>query len=263
MPKFKNLSGQIFHDLEVLEFSRMNRSAMFFCYCHACQNPNLLEIMGTAITSGKTQSCGCLAKTIAQNNGVEKGMERVKRLIGNKYGRLTVKNFSHFVQRKSGKEYFVNCDCECGNKKVVSTRKLENGRVRSCRCLQIETSKSRCGPKSHMWKHSISMEERWERVNGPHRNALPEYLEWKEKVFERDRRTCQLTGRMGKITPHHLEGYNWCVDNRYNLDNGITILIQIHKLFHRLYGQGNNTAAQFEEFTIRYHSGEFNTDYQI
>ena len=47
---------------------------------------------------------------------------------------------------------------------------------------------------------------------------------------------------------HHINGYNWDKENRTNINNGITLNQEIHKEFHKLYGKGNNTKEQFNQF---------------
>lgn len=47
---------------------------------------------------------------------------------------------------------------------------------------------------------------------------------------------------------HHLDGYNWCIDKRTSVDNGITLCKKCHNEFHNIYGRGNNTENQFKEF---------------
>jgi len=51
-----------------------------------------------------------------------------------------------------------------------------------------------------------------------------------------------------------LKETNINVHNKYPL--GVCLRKDIHKLYHRLYGN-NNTLEQFEEFRIRYNIGEF------
>lgn len=86
---------------------------------------------------------------------------------------------------------------------------------------------------------------------------LHENTEWRTKVFKRDNYTCKLTGEKGKLVAHHLDGYDWCIEKRFDISNGITLREDIHKLFHKLYGYGGNTREQFEEFKQRYLNGEF------
>ena len=68
--------------------------------------------------------------------------------------------------------------------------------------------------------------------------------------FARDDYTCQITGKKsnGDIVVHRINGYNWDVENRTNIENGITLNKDIHNEFHKIYGKGNNTKSQFVEF---------------
>lgn len=94
------------------------------------------------------------------------------------------------------------------------------------------------------WNPNITQEER--ELN---RKTL-ENLEWKKKVIARDNHTCQCCNKVGNhdIVVHHLDGWNWCIEKRYDETNGITLCENCHKNFHLEYGNGNNTKEQFEEW---------------
>lgn len=112
------------------------------------------------------------------------------------------------------------------------------------------------GENNSSWNPNLTEEER--EVG---RNIIVDgrsiYPEWRTKVFERDGYRCILCDKKQNINAHHLNGYHWDKENRFNVDNGVTLNIDIHRLFHILYGNKNNTKEQFEEFSIRYKNGEF------
>lgn len=60
-------------------------------------------------------------------------------LINQTFGRLTVIDFAYSKEGRS----FWKCKCNCGNEKIIIGKDLQNGHIRSCGCLRIETSKKR------------------------------------------------------------------------------------------------------------------------
>lgn len=56
-----------------------------------------------------------------------------KDITNKRYGKLVAKEKT---QRKSGNCYIWKCECDCGNITYKPLDRLENGRVKSCGCLQ-------------------------------------------------------------------------------------------------------------------------------
>ncbi len=52
-------------------------------------------------------------------------------MIGKKYGRLVVISFSH---RNARSKIFFNCQCDCGNVKIIEGDPLRRGATKSCGC---------------------------------------------------------------------------------------------------------------------------------
>lgn len=85
-------------------------------------------------------------------------------LIGIKFGRLTVVSTTF---SETNVLCLWNCVCECGGKKIVSTRHLRLGKVRSCGCLNNEKRAERAfemSKKNTKYDPSISTARRvWHR----------------------------------------------------------------------------------------------------
>ena len=72
-----------------------------------------------------------------------------------------------------------------------------------------------------------------------------EYLFWKKKVFERDSWACQFCGKRGhlglgervELNAHHIKGWAGYPKLRFDVNNGITLCKDCHKLTH--YGRKN------------------------
>ncbi len=75
------------------------------------------------------------------------------------------------------------------------------------------------------------------------------FVKWAHSVKVRDSFTCKICGiRGGKIQAHHKNAWNSSINERYDIENGVTLCEKCHARFHDLYSYGNNTVFQFEEF---------------
>ena len=88
-----------------------------------------------------------------------------------------------------------------------------------------------------------------DEVRQTDRNYYPENRQFVRAVMERDKFICQICGAHTKdLAAHHLNGFHWDVENRFNPDNGITLCHKCHMDFHSKYGRHENTKEQFNEY---------------
>jgi len=57
----------------------------------------------------------------------------------------------------------------------------------------------------------------------------PEYLEWKDRVFERDDHKCRICGSDKKIQSHHIFPLRDMPLLAFDVENGITLCKKCHK----------------------------------
>ena len=87
---------------------------------------------------------------------------------------------------------------------------------------------------------------------------LPEYRDWRKAVFDRDLYTCQCCGaRNGhgkyiRLEAHHIKDWKNNVEDRYIIENGVTLCIDCHTLFHSVYGKKGNNQEQYNDFIKTY-----------
>lgn len=142
---------------------------------------------------------------------------------------------------KSGIHVDVECDC-CSSVLNIPyylyQKGFHDGKYYCNHCNKKH------GEEHPNWNPNKTEEE---RIIG--RNYL-EYYDFIQMVLARDCYTCQCCGKKNGIVleVHHLDGYDWCIEKRTDVRNGITLCENCHKSFHSIYKCGNNTKEQFEEW---------------
>lgn len=125
---FQDLTGKKFGKYTVIDYAgpasphKVNKEHSWNCLCE-CGREKVVR--GASLKSGQTQSCGCFHKAILK--------KRVIDLTGKKFGLLTVVGFSGEYR---GCELLWQCQCECGQSKLIRGVSLRNGDTKSCGCRQ-------------------------------------------------------------------------------------------------------------------------------
>jgi hypothetical protein len=125
-----DITGQKFGKLTALRYEGKTASydPLWLCKCD-CGNE--VTVRFSSLKSGGTRSCGCLKKQV-------KGpCEKVRnKLIGQRFGRLTVIEITGFT---STDHYLMaKCECDCGNTIIIKAKLLRSGKTTSCGCYAKE-----------------------------------------------------------------------------------------------------------------------------
>lgn len=173
----------------------------------------------------------------------------------------------------------VTIICTCGRKGEVHLPSFRLGS--KCRiCGRESISEKMSGENHHNWKGGISYLS----------NYLRQFLsDWKKESFKFCDYKCAISQEKsnGKFEVHHLYSVNLIINDintkleleikpkiqdytekelnslsdlfikENNKILGVVLSPAIHKLYHLVYGYGDNTPEQFEEFKQRYSNGEF------
>lgn len=170
-----------------------------------------------------------IKKTNIKKYGVDNvfANEEIKKKITNtlleKYG------VEHVLQNK---EIFEKMKKDYEEKHGESFDKLNSGRF--------------VKEKSPRWKGGVE----YHRVE----RATDEYIKWRKGVFSRDLYTCQKCGKRNgngyavKLCAHHILNWKDNPNDRYDINNGITLCEDCHIKFHSEYGKRNNDETQLKEF---------------
>jgi len=86
--------------------------------------------------------------------------------------------------------------------------------------------KGKKGKDSHFWKGGISDESKLARASG-------KWKKWRLAVYKRDNYICQICKEKGgKLVPHHIKIFRLYKDDRYKVENGVTLCSHCHRGLH-------------------------------
>jgi len=102
--------------------------------------------------------------------------------------------------------------------------------------LSVETKKKLS--ISHIGKNKGKKHWNWQGGKTPrfhHSTSSPQYKKWRSDVFTRDNWTCQTCGIKGcetggYLVAHHIKSWAKYPELRFDVNNGITLCLECHKL---------------------------------
>lgn len=119
----KDLTGRIYGRLTVIEMDWSQKPTKAVC---KCQCGKVKMIIARELSSGKTQSCGCLQAERASEANTKNWSGSVSR-----YG---VKLLCQEKMNEEG-QWLWRCECGiCGNEFIALPAKIMNGHITSCGC---------------------------------------------------------------------------------------------------------------------------------
>lgn len=219
---FVTKSGGVVIGYENEQDKSLENKRRVYVKCQNCSNVDLMVIKTVKHKKAYCTKCFIAGK-------------RIDRFIGQKIGRWLVEEY---VGRSNEYNYLIyRCICECGHIKELPSNCLD-GRSKSCGCLKNELAKARYShyPKKARKTRKISS-SRWKKLT--------------EIIKDRDH-NCIICKSKSKLTAHHLNGWNWAVEERFSKDNLVLLCNICHDNFHKKYRKGNNTKEQFLEYIDNY-----------
>lgn len=173
---------------------------------------------------------------------IPRRIDKQKRMTIPKGTKIMVK-FKDVPKKSSSIKAKCICDICGGNMFITpynynSQQEKHKNTIIYIHCVRTFNS----GENAWNWNRSLSEENRLEDRNS---NLSKE---WRLRVFKRDNYKCFICNSNKEIQAHHLDGFNWCKEKRYDVTNGVCLCQKHHLNFHSIYGKGNNTKEQFEEF---------------
>lgn len=180
-------------------------------------------------------------------------MSKLINLINEKFGRLTViRRLSNHIQPNGSSKTNWECLCECGNIKSVLTTNLKSGNVKSCGCLNKESTNTIHGKRySKAYGSWRAMKRRcYEHTNNVYHNYggrgikvcdrwLNSFQNFYEDMGDRPSKEYSLdrVNVNGDYTP---ENCRWATSTEQNCNRRDNIKVGENKISLSQYCRENN-----------------------
>lgn len=118
-PGIADLTGKTFGRLIAISptAQRKGDGVVWRCVCTCDQ---VVYVSSRQLLAGYTKSCGCLSHP------------PIKDYVGKRFGMLSVLSYAG---KQNGMHQW-NCRCDCGQVTTIGQSRLQNGKTKSCGCLQ-------------------------------------------------------------------------------------------------------------------------------
>ena len=129
---FEDLTGQKFGRLTAIERGEdyiISSGRHYPTWRCKCDCGNEVVVRARALKSGGTQSCGCYREELRK----QRTEDILDSFIGKKFNNLTVVDKAPAKIGPDGRTIQqVVCQCDCGNKRIVSINSLRSNSVKTC-----------------------------------------------------------------------------------------------------------------------------------
>ena len=181
MGRIEDLTGKRFGRLIAIsvneEVSKQKGRTYWNCKCDC---GNIKPIMAKHLKGKTIQSCGCLQK--------ERTSEANKKDLTNKrFGRLIA--IEEYSKDKDGYKWL--CECDCGNKIIVSVHNLSIGNTKSCGCLHRDKTSENMKQLRKEWEQnedykqmqSEKLKQQWKEEEFKNAHVIMMYKRWEDEEY--------------------------------------------------------------------------------
>lgn len=274
--KAMDLIGMKFGRLTVIERVGTDKHKKILWLCK-CECGNVKVVRGGDLKSGNTISCGCEHKERARE-AMSKTMK--KQWQNEDFRQAKIEKIKEQWQDEEFRQ------AKSDQMKRLNEEQWQDEEFRKMKSYQA---------KEQMKEQWQDEEMKWKMHYKGGITPIAQYLrslevviKWRDNCQYEVNYTCELSLKYGGVNVHHLKAFSIIVKEAHDLhnieikplvkdytdeelklleeyvaswhkdnSNGIVLREDVHKLFHSLYGKGENTPEQFEEFRERYMAGEF------